>query len=183
MNRYSLVFLASFSLFISFLSLLNIIYSYYFNLYLNLNSYFPSLIIPLILGITLFFFKNKNSKLSIYNKIITIKPQSLKASKPRVASAGIAKRNQFAIQSMHGIKNVPSYFSDSRGYIEYMHTGGTANFYSFTRPSYNLEQIADQKLIASRTSHIPALYLSSTGFDAPTSNPMLLCFHNERLPK
>ena len=72
MNRYSLVFLASFSLFISFLSLLNIIYSYYFNLYLNLNSYFPSLIIPLILGITLFFFKNKNSKLSIYNKIITI---------------------------------------------------------------------------------------------------------------
>ena len=72
MNRYGLVFLASFSLFISFLSLLNIIYSYYFNLYLNLNSYFPSLIIPLILGITLFFFKNKNSKLSIYNKIITI---------------------------------------------------------------------------------------------------------------
>ena len=72
MNRYSLAFLASFSLFISFLSLLNIIYSYYFNLYLNLNSYFPSLIIPLILGIILFFFKNKNSKLSIYNKIITI---------------------------------------------------------------------------------------------------------------
>ena len=35
MNRYSLAFLASFSLFISFLSLLNIIYSYYFNLYLN----------------------------------------------------------------------------------------------------------------------------------------------------
>mgnify|MGYP006064736835 CR=1 FL=1 len=51
---------------------MNIIYSYYFNLYLNLNSYFPSLIIPLILGITLFFFKNKNSNLSIYNKIITI---------------------------------------------------------------------------------------------------------------
>ena len=72
MNRYSIVFLASFSLFISFLSLLNIIYSYYFNLYLNLNSYFPSLIIPLILGITLFFFKTKNLKLSIYNKIITI---------------------------------------------------------------------------------------------------------------
>ena len=72
MTKYSLVFLASFSLFISFLSLMNIIYSYYFNLYLNLNSYFPSLIIPLILGITLLFIKTKNLKLSIYNKIITI---------------------------------------------------------------------------------------------------------------
>ena len=51
---------------------MNIIYSYYFNLYLNLNSYFSSLIIPLILGISLLFIKTKNLKLSIYNKIITI---------------------------------------------------------------------------------------------------------------
>ncbi len=72
MNKYSLFFLASFSLFISFLSLLNIVYSYYFNLYLNLNSYFSSLIISLIIAILLFFIKAKDVKLSIYNKILTV---------------------------------------------------------------------------------------------------------------
>ena len=72
MNKYSLFFLASFSLFISFLSLLNIVYSYYFNLYLNLNSYFSSLIISLIIAILLFFIKAKDIKLSIYNKILTV---------------------------------------------------------------------------------------------------------------
>ena len=72
MNKYSLFFLASFSLFISFLSLLNIVYSYYFNLYLNLNSYFSSLIISLIIAILLFFIKAKDIKFSIYNKILTV---------------------------------------------------------------------------------------------------------------
>ena len=72
MNKYSLFFLASFSLFISFLSLLNIVYSYYFNLYLNLNSYFSSLIISLIIAILLVFIKAKDVKLSIYNKILTV---------------------------------------------------------------------------------------------------------------
>ena len=72
MAKYSLVFLSSFALFISFLSFLNIIYSYYFNLYLNLSSYFPSLILPLILCVGLYFIKIRNIKLSIFNKIVTV---------------------------------------------------------------------------------------------------------------
>ncbi len=72
MNKYSLVFVASFSFIICFFSLLNIIYSYYFNLYLNLNSYFPSLIVSLLIGIFLLFVKTTDNKLSIYNKIITV---------------------------------------------------------------------------------------------------------------
>ena len=72
MAKYSLVFLASFSFFISFMSLLNIIYSYYFNLYLNLNSYFPSLIIPSIIGLSLLLIKIGNTKQSIFSKIITV---------------------------------------------------------------------------------------------------------------
>ena len=72
MSYFSLIYLGIFSLIISFLSFLNIIYSYYFNLYLNLNSYIYTLIISLILGI-FFLFKNKdNFKISIYHKILIV---------------------------------------------------------------------------------------------------------------
>ena len=72
MSYFSLIYLGIFSLIISFLSFLNIIYSYYFNLYLNLDSYIYSLIISLILGLT-FLFKNKDKfKISIYHKILTV---------------------------------------------------------------------------------------------------------------
>ena len=57
---------------ISVLSFFNIIYSYYFNLYLNLDSYVYSLILSLIFG-SLFIFKRKdNFKISIYRKITTV---------------------------------------------------------------------------------------------------------------
>ena len=72
MSYFSLIYLGIFSLIISFLSFLNIIYSYYFNLYLNLNSYIYSLIISLVLGI-IFLFKNKDDfKISIYHKILIV---------------------------------------------------------------------------------------------------------------
>ena len=72
MNHFSLIYLGLFSLTISVLSFFNIIYSYYFNLYLNLNSYIYTLIISLILGI-FFLFKNKdNFKISIYHKILIV---------------------------------------------------------------------------------------------------------------
>jgi len=72
MSYFSLIYLGIFSLIISFLSFLNIIYSYYFNLYLNLDSYIYSLIISLILGL-IFLFKNKDKfKISIYHKILTV---------------------------------------------------------------------------------------------------------------
>ena len=41
-------------------------------MYLNLNSYFSSLIISLIIAILLVFIKAKDVKLSIYNKILTV---------------------------------------------------------------------------------------------------------------
>ena len=72
MSRFSLIFLGSFLILISFLSFLNIIYSYYFNLYLNSNSYLYSLITSIILIIFLYLFKKEASKITIYSKILTV---------------------------------------------------------------------------------------------------------------
>ena len=72
MSYFSLIYLGIFSLIISFLSFLNIIYSYYFNLYLNLNCYVYSLIISVIIGL-IFLFKSKdNFKITIYHKILIV---------------------------------------------------------------------------------------------------------------
>jgi len=43
MSKFSLTYLGGFSLLISILSFINIIYSNYFNLYLNIDSYIYSL--------------------------------------------------------------------------------------------------------------------------------------------
>ena len=72
MSRFSLIYIGIFSFIISILSFLNIIYSNYFNLYLNIDSYVYSLIFSIILG-TLFLFKKKDQKkISIYEKIIIV---------------------------------------------------------------------------------------------------------------
>ncbi len=72
MISFSLVYLGVFSLIISVLSFFNIIYSYYFNLYLNLDCYVYSLIISLIIGF-IFLIKKKNIiKINIYQKILTV---------------------------------------------------------------------------------------------------------------
>jgi len=62
-----------FSFAISVLSFFNIIYSNYFNLYLNIDSYIYSLIISFLFGLT-FLIKKKNQeyRVSIYEKIITV---------------------------------------------------------------------------------------------------------------
>ncbi|MDB4846670.1 TrkH family potassium uptake protein [Candidatus Pelagibacter sp.] len=54
------------------MSFFNIIYSYYFNLYLNLDSYIYSLFISLLFGILFLFKKKDQYKISIYQKIITV---------------------------------------------------------------------------------------------------------------
>ena len=72
MNFFSIIYLGIFSLIISVFSFFNIIYSYYFNLYLNLNSYIYSLIVSLILGSIFIFKSKKNYKISIYYKILTV---------------------------------------------------------------------------------------------------------------
>ena len=65
-------YLSFFFLLISIFSFLNIIYSYYFNLYLNLNTYYFSLIISGIIGILFFKINYKDKKPSIFEKILTV---------------------------------------------------------------------------------------------------------------
>jgi len=72
MSYFSLIYLGIFSLIISVLSFFNIIYSYYFNLYLNLDSYVYTLILSLILGLIFLIKKKDNYKISIYHKIVTV---------------------------------------------------------------------------------------------------------------
>ena len=57
---------------ISILSFFNIIYSYYLNLYLNLNTYYYSLIISLLLSVLFYKIKITEKKPNIYNKILTV---------------------------------------------------------------------------------------------------------------
>ena len=57
---------------ISILSFFNIIYSYYFNLYLNLNTYYFSLISSFIIAIIFYKIKSSENKPSIFEKILTV---------------------------------------------------------------------------------------------------------------
>ena len=72
MIKLQLKYLSFFFGLISILSFFNIIYSYYFNLYLNLNTYYFSLIISLLLSILFFKFKANEKKQSIFDKILTV---------------------------------------------------------------------------------------------------------------
>jgi trk system potassium uptake protein TrkH len=72
MSRFSLFFIGVFSISISLMSFINIIYSYYFNLYLNLDSYVYSLFISFLLGIIFLFKKKDVIKITIYQKITTV---------------------------------------------------------------------------------------------------------------
>ena len=73
MSRFSLIYLGIFSIIISILSFFNIIYSNYFNLYLNIDSYVYSLLVSILFGLT-FLIKKKDidNKISIYEKIIIV---------------------------------------------------------------------------------------------------------------
>ena len=57
---------------ISILSFFNIIYSYYLNLYLNLNTYYLSLIVSLLISILFYKIKSPLIKLTIFDKILTV---------------------------------------------------------------------------------------------------------------
>ena len=57
---------------ISILSFFNVIYSYYLNLYLNLNTYYISLIVSLFIALLFFKFERVQLKTSIFNKILTV---------------------------------------------------------------------------------------------------------------
>ena len=57
---------------ISVLSFFNIIYSYYFNLYLNLDTYYFTLVSSVVLFLIFFRFGKENKKSNIFEKILTV---------------------------------------------------------------------------------------------------------------
>jgi len=65
-------YLSFFFGFISILSFFNLIYSYYLNLYLNLDTYYLSLFVSLSIGILFYRIKNAEKKTSIFQKILTV---------------------------------------------------------------------------------------------------------------
>ena len=72
MSVFRVKYLSFFFILISIFSFLNIIYSYYFNLYLNLNTYYFSLIISSVIGIFFYKIKTDLKKPSIFEKILTV---------------------------------------------------------------------------------------------------------------
>ncbi len=73
MNYIKLIYLSIFCGIVSILSLLNIVYSYYLNLYLNLNTYVYTFILSTFLSIVFYLIKSdEKNKITIYTKILTI---------------------------------------------------------------------------------------------------------------
>ncbi len=72
MNRFILNYLGVFFILLSILSFFNIIYSYYFNLYLNINTYFYTFLISIIIGGSSFIKKKSEIKITIYSKILAV---------------------------------------------------------------------------------------------------------------
>jgi len=72
MFKLQIKYLSFFLGIVSILSFFNILYSYYFNLYLNLDTYYYTLVTSFILFIVLFKFGNYNIKSNIFQKILTI---------------------------------------------------------------------------------------------------------------
>ncbi len=73
MSKFSLIYIGSFLMLLSIFSFFNIIYSYYFNIFLNVDTYTYTFFICTFLGLFLIYFnKIKFKKVSIYEKIITV---------------------------------------------------------------------------------------------------------------
>ena len=72
MSLFRVKYLSFFFIVVAVFSFFNIIYSYYFNLYLNLNTYYLSLFSSLTIGIFFYRIKEINKKPSIFEKILTV---------------------------------------------------------------------------------------------------------------
>jgi trk system potassium uptake protein len=72
MSLFRVKYLSFFFILVSLFSFFNIIYSYYFNLYLNLNTYYFSLISSLIIGLLFYKINEADKKPSIFEKILTV---------------------------------------------------------------------------------------------------------------
>ena len=73
MNYIKFIYLSVFCGIISILSFFNIVYSYYLNLYLNLNTYIYVFVLSFFLTIIFYLVKkNDQNKITIYAKILSI---------------------------------------------------------------------------------------------------------------
>jgi trk system potassium uptake protein TrkH len=72
MNKFILNYLGVFFILLSVLSFFNIIYSYYFNLYLNIDTYFYTFLISAVIGVSSFIKNKIEIKINIYSKIFTV---------------------------------------------------------------------------------------------------------------
>jgi len=72
MSLFRVKYLSFFFILVSVFSFFNIIYSYYFNLYLNLNTYYFSLFSSLIIGLLFYKIKETDRKPTIFEKILTV---------------------------------------------------------------------------------------------------------------
>ena len=72
MSLFRVKYLSFFFILISFFSFFNIVYSYYFNLYLNLNTYYFCLVVSSLLGIIFYKVKLPEKKPNIFEKILTV---------------------------------------------------------------------------------------------------------------
>ena len=72
MSLFRVKYLSFFFVLISIFSFFNIIYSYYFNLYLNLNTYYFSFFSSSIIAILFYKLRSINTKPSIFEKILTV---------------------------------------------------------------------------------------------------------------
>jgi len=72
MSFFRVKYLSFFFILVSSFSFINILYSYYFNLYLNLNSYYYSLVISAVIGIFFYKIKINYKKPTIFEKILTV---------------------------------------------------------------------------------------------------------------
>ncbi len=72
MINFSIYYLRFFNILICILCFLNILYSYYFDLYLNVDSYFYTLIISFLPLFSFFFVKKNLLKVSIFTKIFSV---------------------------------------------------------------------------------------------------------------
>ena len=72
MYQFNIYYLRFFTTIISILCFFNILYSYYFNLYLNIDAYFYTLLISLTPLLSFFIKSSDVKKVSIYYKIQTV---------------------------------------------------------------------------------------------------------------
>ena len=72
MFKFSFIYIGSFCFVLSLLSFFNIIYSYYFEIFNNIEVYSYTLLISLIFSSLFFLKKNEFKKISIYEKIISV---------------------------------------------------------------------------------------------------------------